>query len=173
MKLSCPYPIEQIERLEWKGMIVLLFQCYGIWNKMIWLSYYEVSVNYWYERDIHGDCPGITNIKLLGVSKRGLMFIWTMLNLGVRRQSPCHAPSIRGAIVLLIYVVLTFEKTEKAWGELRDAWLGVFSHRLCLKGMETLLGWRKIWIKDWSLWTTTPFYAKRPERATTALVGIA
>jgi hypothetical protein len=31
-----------------------------------------------------------------------------MLNLGVRCQSPCHAPSVRGAIVLLIYVVLDF-----------------------------------------------------------------
>jgi hypothetical protein len=29
-----------------------------------------------------------------------------MLNLGVRCQSPCHAPSVRGAIVLLMYVVL-------------------------------------------------------------------
>jgi hypothetical protein len=29
-----------------------------------------------------------------------------MLNLGVRCQSPCHAPSVRGAIVLLNYVVL-------------------------------------------------------------------
>jgi hypothetical protein len=28
------------------------------------------------------------------------------VNLGVRCQSPCHAPSVRGAIVLLIYVVL-------------------------------------------------------------------
>jgi hypothetical protein len=29
-----------------------------------------------------------------------------MSNLGVRCQSPCRAPSVRGAIVLLIYVVL-------------------------------------------------------------------
>jgi hypothetical protein len=30
-------------------------------------------------------------------------FVW---NWGVRCQSPCHAPSVRGAIVLRIYVVL-------------------------------------------------------------------
>jgi hypothetical protein len=29
-----------------------------------------------------------------------------IVNLGVRCQSPCHAPSVRGAFVLLIYVVL-------------------------------------------------------------------